>query len=53
MPRYNYHRTFAWIPTRMDSERLVWLTHYYIRPSSNGVGILLTKLEYILESYRD
>jgi len=50
---YNYHKTFAWLPTRMASGAWVWLNPYYIRPGYNGVGVLLSKMEYILESYLD
>jgi hypothetical protein len=46
-----YHRFFAWLPTRMRSGRLVWLTYYYMRPDSNGWGLLLNKREYILDNY--
>jgi len=46
-----YHRTFAWLPTRMTSGRFLWFAHYYIRPNSNGEGILLSHTEYLLESY--
>jgi len=53
MAHYNYHRTFAWFPTRMDSGVVVWFAHYYIRPGGNGVGVLLSRVEYILESYLD
>ena len=50
---YTYHRTFAWLPTRMDSGAWVWLNPYYIRPGYNGVGVLLSRMEYILESRLD
>jgi hypothetical protein len=50
---YNYHRKFAWIPTRMDSGAFIWLNHYYIRPNAHGEGVLLTRMEYQLESYKD
>ena len=49
---YTYHPCFAWWPTRVDSGRLVWLSTYYIHPTHNGVGRLLSKLEYQLETHR-
>jgi len=49
--KYSYHPKFAWLPTRMDSGCLVWLNTYYIYPNSNGTGRLLSKVEFILESY--
>lgn len=50
---YSYHQTFAWLPTRMDSGAWVWLNPYYIRPNTNGEGVLLSRMEYILESRLD
>ena len=45
----HYHKTFAWLPTRMSSGALIWLNHYYIRPDHNGEGVLLTRMEQLLE----
>jgi hypothetical protein len=47
-----YHRFFAWVPTRMRSGRLVWLCHYYMRPDSNGWGLLLTRREYLQDQIK-
>jgi len=42
---HSYHRLFAWLPTRMRSGRVVWLRYYYMRPDSNGWGLLLSQQE--------
>jgi len=53
MSTRNYHRLFAWLPTRMESGQLVWLASYWIYPARDGRGILLNKTEYILDSYNN
>ena len=44
-----YTERFAWLPTRVTSGRLVWLRYYYMRPNSNGEGVLLDRMEYLYE----
>lgn len=45
----NYTRYFALVPKRMESQVLVWLSYYYMRPNSNGEGIYLSEAEYWTE----
>lgn len=40
--RRSYTRFFAIWPRRVTSGRLVWFSHYYLRPGANGLGVLLT-----------
>jgi hypothetical protein len=46
---YHYHRKFAWIPTRMSSGAVIWLTCYYIRPDHLGQGVVLSRMEMLNE----
>lgn len=46
---YSYHKTFAWWPTRMSSGAVIWLNPYWIRPDHLGQGVLLTRMERLLE----
>ena len=45
-----YTRFYAFLPRRMSSGHLVWLTAYYIRPGYNGVGLVLSHSEMLAES---
>lgn len=41
----NYTEFFAWWPSRMTSGRWVWFNFYYLRPNSNGQGVLVSAAE--------
>lgn len=46
---HTYTRFYAWFPTRMHNNELVWFEYYYMRPDRNGQGILLSSNSYQLE----
>ncbi len=45
-----YSQLFAYWPTRTSRGQLIWLEHYYMRPDRNGQGIILSKVDWILEN---
>ena len=48
----NYTRLYAWYPVQADSGSWIWLGHYYIRPGAQGVGLVLSQLDFQLEISR-
>ena len=46
----SYTEFWAWFPTRSSQGRLLWLQRYYIRPGSNGEGIVLSHQDMLLDS---
>jgi len=46
----NYTRFWAWFPTRSSQGRVLWLQRYYIRPGSNGQGIVLSHRDMLTDS---
>lgn len=46
---HTYTEFYAWLPSRMSSGMLVWLGAYYIRPGRNGLGVVLSRDEYLRE----
>ena len=45
-----YTRFWAFWPTRTTSGDLVWLADYYIRPGSNGQGLVLSHRQMLKDS---
>lgn len=46
----NYTEFWAWFPTRTTQGQLIWMTRYYIRPGPNGLGLVLSHRDMLLDS---
>ena len=46
----NYTEFWAWFPTRSTKGQRLWMQRYYIRPGPNGVGIVLSHWDMLLDS---